>query len=150
MSISSPPESTGVRASDAERDHYVELLGEHAAKGRLTVDELSERLERVWASRTQSELAVLVRDLPAIAEPASGQSDRAHERRDLRRHLASFVLVNLLLIAVWALTGAGYFWPIWPLLGWGVGIASHASETFLGRSVGLGPCGRRRTHGRAA
>ena len=25
-----------------------------------------------------------------------------------------------LLIAIWAVTGAGYFWPVWPMLGWGV------------------------------
>ena len=39
--------------------------------------------------------------------------------------LRPFVVVNVLLIAIWALTGAGYFWPVWPLLGWGVGIAAE-------------------------
>ena len=27
-----------------------------------------------------------------------------------------------MLIVIWATTGAGYFWPIWPILGWGVGL----------------------------
>ena len=40
-----------LRASDAEREHHVELLREHAAQGRLTVDELDERLDRVYAAR---------------------------------------------------------------------------------------------------
>ena len=31
-----------------------------------------------------------------------------------------FVAVSALLIAIWALTGAGYFWPIWPIAGWGL------------------------------
>ena len=35
------------------------------------------------------------------------------------------VLVCLGLIAIWALTGMGYFWPVWPILGWGIGVVSH-------------------------
>ncbi|MBA3437053.1 MAG: XRE family transcriptional regulator, partial [Thermoleophilaceae bacterium] len=27
-----------------------------------------------------------------------------------------------LLVAIWALTGEGYFWPVWPALGWGIGL----------------------------
>ena len=37
-----------------------------------------------------------------------------------------------LLLAIWALTGAGYFWPVWPALGWGIGILMHASEAGVG------------------
>jgi hypothetical protein len=32
-----------------------------------------------------------------------------------------------LLVVIWALTGMGYFWPIWPAVGWGIGILSHGS-----------------------
>jgi hypothetical protein len=32
----------------------------------------------------------------------------------------------LLLIAIWAITTLGYFWPIWPILGWGAFLALHA------------------------
>jgi len=39
-----------------------------------------------------------------------------------RTDLTAFVAVNQLLIVIWAATGAGYFWPIWPLLGWGLGL----------------------------
>ena len=117
-----PPEPT-LRASDAEREHHAELLREHAAQGRLTVDELDERLDRVYAARTRAELAPVVADLPSPAPPPS---PRPHPRR--RPDLAPFLAVNLLLIAIWAATGAGYFWPIWPLLGWGLGL--------------MGPCWR--------
>jgi hypothetical protein len=37
---------------------------------------------------------------------------------DLRAYLS----VMALLVAIWALTGAGYFWPVWPALGWGAGL----------------------------
>jgi hypothetical protein len=46
-------------------------------------------------------------------------------------HARVFVLVNAFLIAIWAITsGFGYFWPVWPLLGWGLGLGVHAVATF--------------------
>ena len=36
---------------------------------------------------------------------------------------------------IWALTGAGYFWPVWVLGGWGVGLVLHAWEAFVRRAV---------------
>jgi hypothetical protein len=107
----------GVRASDTEREHHADLLREHAAQGRLTVEELEQRLDRVYAARTHGELAPIVEDLPA---PRAPRAPRRSARR--RPELAAFVAVNLMLIVIWAATGAGYFWPIWPLLGWGIGL----------------------------
>ena len=120
-----PPEPT-VRASDAEREHHAELLREHAAQGRLTVDELDERLDRVYAARTRGELAPVVADLPLPEAPERPRRERQRPR--LRHELVPYLAVNLVLIAIWAATGAGYFWPIWPLLGWGLGL--------------MGPCAR--------
>ena len=112
------------------------------------MDELDERLERVYAARTREELASLTADLPSLAAPAHVER-RSRQRAELRAHLASFVLVNALLVAIWAATGADYFWPIWPILGWGIGIASHASEALLGvRAPFGGHCGRRHAHHR--
>ena len=39
-------------------------------------------------------------------------------------HALAYVMVNLLLVAVWFVTGAGFFWPVFPLFGWGIGMAS--------------------------
>jgi len=49
---------------------------------------------------------------------------RIRAKRAFGVHATIYVAVNLLLIAVWAL-GRGYFWPIWPILGWGVGLGVH-------------------------
>lgn len=48
-------------------------------------------------------------------------------RASLRIHTAVFVFVQLLLVAVWASTGAGFPWFVFPLLGWGAGLAAHAA-----------------------
>jgi len=58
-----------LRASDAEREAAVAHLREHAAAGRLTMDELDERSAAAYAARTLGELASLVADLPAPAPP---------------------------------------------------------------------------------
>jgi len=36
----------------------------------------------------------------------------------------------MLLVVIWAASGAGYFWPIWGIGGWGIGLAAHAWRTY--------------------
>jgi hypothetical protein len=48
--------------------------------------------------------------------------ERAQARRDAVALTIAGPLVTAVLIAVWALTGAGYFWPIWPLLGMSIAL----------------------------
>ncbi len=56
---------------------------------------------------------------------------RLKDKREFWQHVVIYVLVNSLLVVVWAVTNEGtYFWPMWPLLGWGIGLAMHAWETF--------------------
>lgn len=51
-------------------------------------------------------------------------------RRVFRFHAASFIAGSLLMLSVWLSTGGGYFWPFWPMTGWGAGLAFHAWITF--------------------
>ena len=57
-------------------------------------------------------------------------------RRAFWQHLASYVIVNVALIGVWAITGAGYFWPAWILGGWGIGLVFHAWNVFGQKPIG--------------
>ena len=50
--------------------------------------------------------------------------------RAVQTHAAVYVLVNLMLVGIWAAAGAGYFWPIWPVMGWGLGLALHGYFTY--------------------
>ena len=47
---------------------------------------------------------------------------RLRKKRDFRTHVAIYVIVNAMLVGIWAVTGAGFFWPIFPILGWGIGV----------------------------
>ena len=51
---------------------------------------------------------------------------RLEDRRGLVAHTMAFVMVNLLLVAIWFATGAHFFWPVFPIFGWGIGLAFHA------------------------
>lgn len=56
---------------------------------------------------------------------------RLEAKRDVRNHAVVYVLVNLVLVAIWALSGGGYFWPVWAIFGWGIGLAFHAYSVFV-------------------
>ena len=128
-----------LRASDADRERVAERLRTAAGEGRLTPVELEERLEGAFSARTGAELEPLVADLPeAVAAPPRREPRRIWDSE----HVRAYVSVSVMLVAIWALTGAGYFWPIWPILGWGIGVVADAGR--LGR-----PC-RRRSSNRAS
>jgi hypothetical protein len=61
------PEAPEVRASDDERERTAAALGDAAAEGRLTLEELTERLDAAYAARSRGELETLTADLPQRA-----------------------------------------------------------------------------------
>jgi hypothetical protein len=110
-----------MRASDAEREQAGDALREHYAAGRLTSEELAERLDRVYAARTIAELDELTVDMPSLpVSPAARGTELAARRAELRSRLVQhaggaftpFVICTI----IWAATGAGYFWPVWVLI----------------------------------
>jgi vacuolar-type H+-ATPase subunit I/STV1 len=56
--------------------------------------------------------------------------ERLEHKQEFYAHLLAYLFVNGMLIAIWAMTGSGFFWPIFPMLGWGIGIGFHAWDTF--------------------
>ena len=76
-----------LRASHEDRDRVVELLRVSAGDGRLTAEELDERLEKAMTARTYGELARLVADLPAagsVVSPATATQAKEVARIDTR------------------------------------------------------------------
>lgn len=91
-----------LRIGDAERECAAADLGEHFAQGRLSVDEHAERLEQVWAARTQADLAPVFRDLPGGAygaRPPGPAQPRTEQRWQRRRFpVPIFALVPVLVV----------------------------------------------------
>ena len=52
------------------------------------------------------------------------------KRCDFHNHLAAYVTVNAFLILIWGITGAGYFWPIFCLGFWGIGLVLNAWDVY--------------------
>ena len=137
-----------LRVGDAERERVTDQLAEHHAAGRLTMTELDERLTATLTARTRDELAAAVADLPAVpptpAEPRRGLPSPGGPV--WRSQLLGYVVVIAALWLIWALTGAGHPWPIWPMLGWGLGLLGHRGQRGLRGQ--LGRCGALRPSAR--
>jgi hypothetical protein len=57
--------------------------------------------------------------------------DRLRKKRGLSAHLLAYVTVNLLLAGIWlATTPDGFYWPVIPLLGWGIGVAFNTWDVY--------------------
>ena len=110
------PNGIDLRASDADRERTLTELRGHASEGRLTVEELAERTDAALAARTRGALDALTADLPRAPRRRDPQRARSARTAEFRTYLS----VMLLLVAIWALTGAGYPWFVWPALGWGI------------------------------
>ena len=52
------------------------------------------------------------------------------KRRDFRIHLTLFVMVNTFLVIIWAMSGVGFFWPIFLIVGWGIGVVANAYDAY--------------------
>jgi hypothetical protein len=122
-----------MRISDLDRELAARRLCDAASTGVLGVAELEYRLDRVLSAATHGQLDAVLLDLPT---PRSVHGSPL--RRWLHAHFGTFVIVNSGLVAIWAAAGFGYFWPVWPLIGWGMLISGHACITqYLQRTPDL-------------
>src|SRR5688572_28989837 len=124
------PRDPSLRASDAERESIVSQLREHGAAGRLDVEELEQRVETAYSARTHGELGALLRDLPA-APAARRVVASNHGHGGLGHGWHSFFAVNALLVAIWAVGGAGYFWPAWVMAWWAFALVMKTGPRLL-------------------
>ena len=62
--------------------------------------------------------------------------DRVKKKREFWTHLFIYFLVNAALVGIWAVaTPDSLFWPIFPMLGWGIGVVANAWDVFLRRPI---------------
>lgn len=107
-----------LRVADADREQVVEELREHAGAGRLTSDELEERIERAYLARTRADLDELRADLPVSSRTVKLAliKRKAQLRRRLAQEAGGGVGVSALSVGIWLLTGSHHhndFWPAW-------------------------------------
>ena len=67
------------------------------------------------------------------AEELRGRAVKAlKKRRDFTGHLLVYLMVNTFLVVIWAVTSGpgGFFWPVFPLVGWGIGVVMNAWDVY--------------------
>jgi hypothetical protein len=125
-------ENPRMRASDADRERAAASLREHYAEGRISDEELAERLDAVYAARTVEELQLLRHDLPELplspdAHRAALATHRAELRGRLLQQAGGTFVPFLICTVIWAAAGAqGSFWPAFLLI---------APVLFIGRNL---------------
>jgi ABC-type Na+ efflux pump permease subunit len=117
-----------LRAGDADRQAVVDELQRHYVEGRLSSEELSERVSQALAARTFGDLSTLLSDLPSVVQPGQEQLPPGHQRQPEQWHtnwLSPSIVLLLIMISVLAVLwmtsvsgGRGVVFP-WPLLIWG-------------------------------
>jgi len=59
------------------------------------------------------------------------QAERAADvKLGFRAHLLAYAVVNAGMVAINLITSPGYFWAIWPIMGWGLGVIAHGIAVF--------------------
>jgi hypothetical protein len=127
-------ETTSTLAGTRDREKTADILGQALAQGYLQLDEYEQRLEAVFQTHTAQELHQLLAGLPLDRirrhDPRRRAARIAAARRGLLAHLWAYLAMATIVLTVWAAvaatTDATYFWPIWPILGAGIGLVSHA------------------------
>jgi len=105
-----------LRVSDADRERLIEELHEHTVAGRLTAEELEERIGGVYRATTYADLEALHSDLPVSA--SSVQLELSKRKSRLRRRLlqeaGGSLSVSAVCVVIWLASGAdANFWPGW-------------------------------------
>jgi hypothetical protein len=121
--ITNPQIPDRLRAADADRRRVADAVQAGGAEGRLTFEEMEDRLSAVYAAKYTDELKALTADLPR--EPAARQR-RFAPPRALRIHAAVAVVLSVLLITRWAVSGVPFFWPAAPMFWLAMSLVVHA------------------------
>lgn len=131
------------RAGDRERAQTANDLGQALTQGYLTMPEYEDRLQSTFQAQTADQLRRLVADLPVGRlrrhDPRRHAAQQRAARMSVRIHLAAYLAGALLMLGIWLAVGLGgggwYFWPVWPIMGWGIGVASHAIPVWAHGSI---------------
>jgi hypothetical protein len=133
-------EVEAIRVSDAERREVVEQLGHHYADGRLTLEELRERTVEAWSVRTDTELAVVLRELPAPT-PAPDRVAPLRWRIHGLSVRAHAVVAAVGVTTAWGIehTGStpGDQWPLALGVAWAGALGAHAAGAWLRRQAAV-------------
>jgi 2TM domain len=109
------------------------MIGSGLAASRSTRAEgvarpIDDHIRRVSVDLEVMTMAIEVRGTDEELRDRAVQ--QLKKKAEFRAHLLAYVLVNAFLLSIWAVTGAGFFWPIFPIMGWAIGLAFNAWDVY--------------------
>ncbi|MFD5251048.1 DUF1707 domain-containing protein [Amycolatopsis sp. NPDC058340] len=112
-----------LRAADADRERVATRIQAAGGEGRLTLEEVEDRLSAVYSAKYTDDLAALTTDLP---KPVPKRRPVAFGHPAVRIHLALAVVLSVLLIGRWVISGVPFFWPAMPMFWLAMSVLVHA------------------------
>ncbi|HET6285528.1 MAG TPA: DUF1707 domain-containing protein [Amycolatopsis sp.] len=112
-----------LRAADTDRERVVSLIQAAGGEGRLTLEEVEERLGTVYSTKYTDELSAFTADLP---KPVPQRRPVVFGPPAVRVHLAVAVVLSVLLIVRWTTSGVPFFWPAMPMFWLAMSVLVHA------------------------
>ncbi|MFI7118316.1 DUF1707 domain-containing protein [Amycolatopsis sp. NPDC049868] len=112
-----------LRAADTDREQVASRIQAAGGEGRLTLEEVEDRLSAVYSAKYTDDLAALTSDLP---KPAPRRRPVVFGHPAVRIHLAIAVVLSVLLIARWTVSGVPFFWPAMPMFWLAMSVLVHA------------------------
>jgi hypothetical protein len=133
-------ETSRVRTSDDEREQVAAILRAAVSEGRLTLADGDERLAKAYEAVYRDELRPLTDDLPNGGWDAFARTPEAlaKARRHVQRHTGAVLLLAGVLVGLWVLSGAHFFWPLIPLAFLFLGVARRRRWARSGGPWGWG------------
>ncbi len=136
------PEDELLRTADAERDKVIAALSDHYALGRLSLDELNDRVGQVLQARTRAQLVAPLSDLPAEpvtpSRPARRPSVAPVPGSPAKARWTPWLATAVICLTIWLVTSVAhgsalYFWPAWVIGPWAAAMAAGSFACPLGR-----------------
>ncbi len=141
--------------SDNEAEEILRIASREAAAGGMSYDRLVQTAAELGISpeavAKAEEQMILKREADRVQkedDELRGQYQKERRGKFLA-DLASYIGVNAGLIGIWAISGAGTFWPKWVLFFWGIGVVTDFVQTFFNKDETKFQRWKRRRHRKA-
>jgi hypothetical protein len=113
-----------------EMQQILEVAFRQKQKGEYTREQIIEIASELGVS-SESLQAAEQEWLKNNVEVKKEQMSNSQQRKDFKSHLFAFLAINSFLVLLNLVVSPGYFWAIYPILGWGLGLLLHGMKVYI-------------------
>jgi hypothetical protein len=116
-----------------EMQQILEVAFRQKQKGEYTREQIIEIASELGVS-SESLQAAEQEWLKNNGEVKKEQMSNSQQRKGFKSHLFTFIAINGFLVILNLVVSPGYFWAIYPMLGWGLGLLLHGIKVYISNS----------------